>query len=260
MRPHAGKTASRQVQPRRGVPPAYRDAVPLFHRCGRHGGGRTDGAARRRRQIQPAGAGTVHRGDPGAVERGLEAPCGDASRRHPERGGHRRGSVSHGPHRRLRGHAPAGMGPAAQPKAGTSPPGRVRSVDDGGAEQLRTSFSPAGAGNDRRAPEPRRHRRDARPVSGGRVRRRAGHGGSPPDLRGVAGRGRRLGVPPRLAGQPHLGPAGLRRTLTGRGVSATGDEQGGTAGHRIRGTDLHQHRARGRRASPTPLSPELPTC
>lgn len=158
VHPHAGKAAGRQVQPRRGVSTAYRDAVSLLHRGGRHGGGRTVGAARRRRQIQSAGAGTVLGGDAGAVERGVQAARGDPSRRQPERGGHRRGSVSHGPHRRLRGHAPAGMGPTAQPQAGASPPGRVRPVDDGGAEQLRPSLSPARPGNGRRAFEPGRHR------------------------------------------------------------------------------------------------------
>ena len=100
-----------------------------------------------------------------------------------------------------------------------------------------------------------RHRRDARTVSGGRVRRRADHRGAPPDLRRVAGRSGCPGVPPRLAGQPDLGAAGLRRALTGRGVPTAGDEQGGPAGHRFRGADLHQHRARPA-ASPTPRSPE----
>ncbi|MDQ1011024.1 hypothetical protein QFZ82_005509 [Streptomyces sp. V4I23] len=47
---------------------------------------------------------------------------------------------------RIDAFAAAGVGPAAQPQAGTPAAGRLRSVDDGGAEQLRPALPPARAG------------------------------------------------------------------------------------------------------------------
>ncbi|CAM5516823.1 hypothetical protein STENM36S_04346 [Streptomyces tendae] len=52
-----------------GFIPADRDAAPLLHRGGRHGGGRPDGAARRRRQVHPVDARRSHaEPDQGAVD------------------------------------------------------------------------------------------------------------------------------------------------------------------------------------------------